>query len=138
MLPHSKNWREETMEEEKQFRKNKGGRPKKAIKKDQLLNLKCTLIECKLIKAKARSANLSVSEYLREMGLTGKIDRREKALPKEILQLTGTINHLAANLNQIAKKRNGIDELNFFERAGLKDQSDQLKKLAEDIKKFLK
>lgn len=126
------------MEEQKRFAKNKGGRPRKAIKKDHLLNLKCTVIESKLIKAKARLANLSVSEYLREMGLTGKIDRREKSLPKEVLQLTGTINHLAANLNQIAKKRNGIDELNFFERAELKSQSEELKKLAGDIKRFLK
>lgn len=126
------------MEKEIRFARNKGGRPKKDVKRDQLLNLKCTLLESKLIKAKARLASLSVSEYLREMGMTGKIDRREKTLPREVLQLTGSINHLAANLNQIAKKRNGIDELNFFERAELKSQSEQLKRLAEDIKKFIK
>ena len=118
--------------------KGKGGRPKKPLKKDQLLQLKCTLVDRKVIQAKAKLANLSVSEYLREMGLSGKIDRREKIFPKEILQLTGTINHLAANLNQIAKKRNGIDELNAFERVELKMQSDELKRLAEEIKKYLK
>jgi hypothetical protein len=57
------------------------------------------------------------------MGLTGKIDRREKALPKEVLELTGTLNHMAANLNQIAKKRNGVEELNALDRATLKVQS---------------
>jgi hypothetical protein len=126
------------MEVVKQLARNKGGRPKKDIKKDQLLNLKCTLIERKIIQGKAKQANLSVSEYLREMGLTGKIDRREKSLPKEILQLIGIINHLVANLNQIAKKRNGVDELNALERVQLKVQSDQLKQLAIDIKSYLK
>jgi hypothetical protein len=126
------------MEEVKAFTKNKGGRPKKDIKKDQLLNLKCTQIERRVIKAKAKQANLSISEYLREMALAGKIDRRERVLPKEVLQLTGTINHLAANLNQIAKKRNGIDELNAFERAELMVQSGQLKRLAEEIKNHFK
>src|SRR5690606_18122674 len=121
------------MEEVKELTKNKGGRPKKAIKRDQLLNMKCTLTERKVIQYKAKLANLSVSEYLREMGLTGKIDRREKKLPKEILQFTGTLNHVAANLNQIAKKRNGPDELNAFERAGLMVQSGEVKCLAEKI-----
>lgn len=126
------------MEEVKALIKRKGGRPKKGLKKDQLLQLKCTLVERKVILAKAKLANLSISEYLREMGLSGKIDSREKTIPKEVLQLTGTINHLAANLNQIAKKRNGIDELNAFERVELKVQSDELKRLAEEIKKYLK
>jgi hypothetical protein len=126
------------MEEIKAFTKGKGGRPKKPLKKDQLLQLKCTLVDRKVIQAKAKLANLTVSEYLREMGLSGKIDRREKNFPKEVLQLTGTINHLAANLNQIAKKRNGIDELNAFERVELKMQSDELKRLAEEIKNYLK
>ena len=79
-----------------------------------------------------------MSEYLREMGLSGKIDRREKAIPKEILLLTGTLNHLAANLNQIARKRNGIEELNALERAGLEVQSRDLKKLAIEIRSYLK
>lgn len=126
------------MEEVKTFIKGKGGRPKKALKKDQLLQTKCTLVDKKVIQAKAKLVNLTVSEYLRHMGLSGKIDRREKVIPKEVLQLTGTINHVAANLNQIAKKRNGIDELNAFERALLKTQSDELKRLTEEIKNYLK
>src|SRR5690242_2994504 len=99
--------------------KNKGGRPKKAIKKECRVSVRCSFIQRKAIQAKARSVNFSVSEYLLTMGLTGKIDSKEKALPKEILKFTGTLNHLAANLNQIAKKRNGIEPLNAFERADL-------------------
>ena len=125
------------MEERKTTTRNKGGRPKKAVKKDQLLAVKCTLYERRAIEARAKSVNLSISEYLREIALTGKIDRRDKALPKEVLAMTGTINHLAANLNQIAKKRNGIEELNALERATLKVQSGELKGIAVQIKKFL-
>ena len=117
---------------------HKGGRPRKTIKRDQLLAVKCTLMERKVIEAKSRSVLLSVSEYLRALGLSGKIDRRQKVLPKEVLALTATLNHMAANLNQIAKKRNGIDELNALERAELQYFSGQFKQLANDIKNYLK
>jgi hypothetical protein len=122
------------MEEKKRSTRNKGGRPKKAVKKDQLIAIKCSLFERRAIEARAKSANLSVSEYLREIALTGKIDRRERALPKEVLALTGTLNHMAANLNQIAKKRNSNEELNALERAELKVQSGELKGIAKQIK----
>ena len=125
------------MEEQKTKAKNKGGRPKKAVKKDQIMAFKCTLFERRAIEVRAKSTNLLPSEYLREMGLTGKIDRREKALPKEVLELTGTLNHMAANLNQIAKKRNGVEELNALDRATLKVQSGELKGIAAQIKTFL-
>ncbi len=82
-------------------------------------------------------AGLTASEYLCKIGLNGKIDRREKTFPKEILQLTGTINHMAANLNQIAKKRNGIEELNAFERASLQVLSGEVKQIAKEIKNYL-
>ncbi|WP_240915153.1 plasmid mobilization protein [Chitinophaga oryziterrae] len=137
MLSHSKNKEEEDMEQRNAQTKNKGGRPKKDVKKDQLMAIKCSLYERRIIEARARSVDLSVSEYLREIGITGKIDRREKALPKEVLELTGTLNHMAANLNQIAKKRNGIEELSPLERANLKVQSGEVKELAKQIKSYL-
>ncbi|HVU97325.1 MAG TPA: hypothetical protein VHE34_18980 [Puia sp.] len=117
--------------------RNKGGRPKKAVKKDQLLGVKCSLLERRAIEAKARSANLSVSEYLRTMGIDGKIDRPERTLPREVLKITGTLNHLAANINQIAHKRNRHDELNALERATLQHDSTVLRQLAKDIKSYL-
>lgn len=118
-------------------RKNKGGRPPKAVKRNQLMATKCTLFERKVMEAKAKSMGLTVSEYLREIGLTGKIDRRNKALPKEVLGFTATLNHLAANLNQLAKKRNSSDELSPLERAELKVQSGHIKGLALQIKNYL-
>ena len=117
--------------------KNKGGRPKKAIKKDQLLGVKCSLLERKVIEYKAKESNASVSEYLRKLGLSGKIDMKIKLLSKDILQFKGTLNHLAANLNQVAKKRNMNDELNALERASLEHQSKEIKQLVNDIQKFL-
>ena len=122
------------MEQQNAQTKNKGGRPKKAVKKDQLLAVKCSLIERHTIEALAKSANLSVSEYLREIGMTGKIDRREKALPPEVLELKGELNHLAANFNQIAKKRNSNDELTALERADLKVWMKEIKELVTRIK----
>lgn len=125
------------MEEQNDAKKNKGGRPKKVVKKDQLLAIKCTLYERKIIEAKAKKVNISVSEYLREIGLTTKINFRNKALPKEILSLTGMLNHMAANLNQIARKRNSNDELSPLERAELKVRSTEVKDLAVQIKNFM-
>ncbi|HET6254713.1 MAG TPA: mobilization protein [Puia sp.] len=125
------------MEQQRTLTRNKGGRPKKAVKKDQILAVKCSLFERRAIEARAKSTNLTVSEYLREIALTGKIDRRLKVFPKEVLALSGTFNHIAANLNQIAKKRNSGEELNALERADLKVQSGVLKGLAVEIKSYL-
>jgi hypothetical protein len=125
------------MEKQKTTARNKGGRPKKAVKKDQLLAVKCSLVERKVIVARAKSAGLSVSEYLREIAMTGKIERHDKALPKEVLVHLGTINHVASNINQIAKKRNGFDELNAMDRAELKVLAGELKALAPQIKSYL-
>jgi len=135
--PHSENRESKDMDTRKNDTKKKGGRPRKAVKKDQLLGVKCSLIERRAIETKAKSVNLSVSEYLRTMGLTGKIDRLTKMLPKEVLQFSGTLNHLAANMNQIAKKRNSNEELNAMERAVLKHESEQVKQLAQAVKNYL-
>jgi methyl-accepting chemotaxis protein len=62
---------------------------------------------------------------------------RVKTLNREVLQLTGTLNHIAANLNQIAKKRNSFDELSVLERARLNQQSTSLQQIVTDIKAYL-
>lgn len=118
-------------------KRNKGGRPKKEIKKDQFLGVKCSLVERKVIENKAGQVGVSVSEYLRKLGLSGKIDMKLKIVSKEILLFTATLNHLAANLNQIAKKRNSNDQLNAIERAQLEQLSKVNKQLAMDIKNRL-
>ena len=115
----------------------KGGRPKKMVRKDHVLTLKCALTEKCFIEAKAKKCGLTVSEYLRAAAINGKIDMPKKLLPPEVLQLTGTLNHLAANLNQIAKKRNSSEQQDAIERAGLELQSKELKIIAANIKNYL-
>jgi len=88
------------------IKRNKGGRPKVSLKRAASLTVMCNLIEKKLIQLNARKVNLSASVYLRELGLKGAVKVKLKTLPKEVLQFTGTLNHMAANLNQIARKRN--------------------------------
>jgi hypothetical protein len=118
--------------------KNKGGRPVKAVKQNHFIGVKCSQIEKTLMREKAKILGLTLSEYLRETGLKGQAVSKIKTLPVEVLQLTGTLNHLAAKLNQIAKKRNGIEQLDALERAGLEVQSRDLKRLADAIKNYLK
>lgn len=127
----------ETLENGNDHIKKKGGRPPKAVKKDQLLGVKCTLIERRAIEANAKSAGLSVSEYLCKMALTGRVDTRQKALPKQVLQFFGDMHHTAANINQIAKKRNQFDELNAFDRATLKELVPFIKEGVGIIKLYL-
>jgi hypothetical protein len=125
------------MESVKEYKRNKGGRPKKDIKRNQQLAVMCTLMERKLIEVKAKTADVSISEFLRTIALQRHIDRKIKALPKEVLLFTATLNHLAANMNQVAKKRNQNDELNSLERADLSILCNEIKKLALDIKNYL-
>jgi hypothetical protein len=119
------------------LKNNKGGRPPKEVKRLRTLSVKCSFFEGMQIENKAKQVGLSVSEYLREMGLKGMVKVRVRTLPKEVLQFAGTLNHIAANLNQIAKKRNSFDELSVLERARLNQQSTSLQQLVMDIKVYL-
>jgi len=138
MLAHSKNQEEKDMEELEKKLKNKGGRPIKAIKKSRVLTLKCSNYERMIIQAKAKKVNLTLSEYLREMALSGKVNLLGKALPKEVLELTGTLNHMAANLNQLAKKSNSVTEiLTKTDFLVMKWLSEDLKGIALKLKNSL-
>jgi len=138
MLAHSEyRQKNETMEQPRNHTRSKGGRPKKSVKRDQLLGVKCTLPERRVIESRARSVQMTLSEYLRNIGLTGKIDRSERSLPKEVLQFTATLNHLAANMNQIARKRNRDESLNAIERATLQVDANAIRQLAKDVKSYL-
>jgi hypothetical protein len=119
-------------------RVNKGGRPKKTEHLDQKITVMCTRFDLIAIRFYAKEINITVSEYLRESGLKRQVGRTSKVLPKEVLQLIGTLNHMAANLNQIAYKRNRGDELNALERAELMVLSGQIKELAKTIKAAFK
>jgi hypothetical protein len=126
------------MESEKDHTKHKGGRPKKDVKRSEQLAVMCTSVERTVIEYKAKTANMSVSEFLRTLALKGQVDTRKKVLPQEVLQGIATINHVAANVNQIAKKRNSFDELNAMERAELQWIVGQLKQYVNDFKNYFR
>ena len=96
----------------------------------------CTLVERTIIEHKAKSVNGSVPKFLRTLALKGQVDTRKKVLPKEVLQGIGSVSHIAANVNQIAKKRNSFDELSPLERADLMWIADQLKQFINDFKNY--
>jgi hypothetical protein len=112
----------------------KGGRPKKPVRKSEQLAVMCSLVERKIIEHKAKQSGVPVSQFLRELALNGKIETRPNTFPKEILLFTSTQNHLAANVNQVAKKRNREETFNAKERAEWMLLSEDVKKLAEKIK----
>ncbi|WP_234997921.1 hypothetical protein [Mucilaginibacter sp. OK098] len=62
---------------------------------------------------------------------------RVKTLPKSVLEMRGTLNHIAANLNQIAKRRNRGDDLNAMERALLEQDMRSLRGLVKDINAYI-
>lgn len=138
MLNAFKNQEDKIMEQTNEPKKNKGGRPPKSVKRNRVVALKCASYEQTMISARAKKTGLTVSEYLRDLGLNGQIVITEKVLPREVLSMTGTLNHIAANLNQIAKKRNSVvDELNAADRASLEFLSRELKQLVLSIKMYL-
>jgi hypothetical protein len=127
------------MEGSRTVKGSKGGRPRKAVKRDQLLGVKCTLSERTAIEQKAKDNALSVSEYLRELGLYSFDNtRKQKTLPKEVLLFTATLNHLAANINQIAYRTNRGDFLTPLERVDLFRLIMEIKTLSSSIKSYLK
>ncbi|HVX27890.1 MAG TPA: plasmid mobilization relaxosome protein MobC [Parafilimonas sp.] len=123
---------------QKTIKKSIGGRPKKLIKQDHFIGIKCSASEKETLQQKAKANDLSLSEFLRETALKGQPVIQIKALPKEILLFTATLNHLAANINQIAKQCNTYNQLTAFERIELQMLSIQIKQLATDIKNYLK
>jgi hypothetical protein len=53
------------------------------------------------------------------------------------LLICATLNHIAANLNQLARKRNSFDELSVLDRTRLQQLSDNLHQLVKDVKIYL-
>ena len=109
-----------------------------ATKKDCFIGVRCTLDEKKLIREKAKEMNQGAGEYLRNLGLNRQIDIQTKALPKEVLLMIGTLNHLSANINQLAKKRNQEQNFSLLEIARLTILAAEVKELASSIKSYVK
>jgi hypothetical protein len=116
----------------------KTGRPAKQHKRRQIAAAMCTPLEKKLIEVNAKRADMTVSEFLRELGLKTRIQVKVRTLPKEVLQFTGRLNNVASNMNQLARKRNSGDELNALERALLNQGVREIHGLVLDIKAYVK
>ena len=125
-----------TMQTTVKRRNTKGGSPPKEIKRNKTITVHCSAFEQRLLKTKSKEAGITVSEYLRDVGLAGKIDRPKIEFPKEALLLNGRLNHLAANLNQIAKKRNSGEDIGAFMRTQLDELCDQLHLITHTIKNY--
>jgi hypothetical protein len=121
----------------KKERNRKGGRPKVAEKRDESLTVMCNIFEKRVIQANATRAGMTVSVFLRQYGLSGKMEVKIKTIPRGVLHLTGTLNHVAANLNQIARKRNKGEDLDALERALLNKEVRNLQELSMEIKAHL-
>ena len=117
--------------------RNKGGRPRAMQKRDQQLAVICTREERALIQQKARASSLPVSAWLRTVALQGQTGSTKKTIPKEILLLSATLNHTAANINQLTKKHNQYQLFSDAEITRLQQLITELKQLAAGIKKSL-
>jgi len=102
-----------------------------------LIGVKCTNVEKIIILHKAKKVCVTPSEYLRTLGVKGQVDRKIKVLPKEVLAFIGTLNHMAANLNQVAKKRNREETFNDMEREEFFMLSKDIQKLIKQIRNYL-
>ncbi|MFD2574662.1 plasmid mobilization relaxosome protein MobC [Spirosoma soli] len=109
--------------------KKKGGRPPSQTKRDQQMTVCLTKLEKLAIQRRAQKAGLNLSDYGRQMVLTGKAQVRLSA------EENATLNQVAKlgnNLNQLAHKANadGIRSIAFEAQRLLRQLSDLLDKPA--------
>jgi hypothetical protein len=110
---------------------NKGGRPKKVLKKNQRITVKCTNLDKATIEGKSKLAELTVSEFLLELGLTGQVDTRQRVIPGPLLDLKASLLPIGNNLNQLTKIFHG--KPNLFTAADL----EQLQKVLGTLQEVL-
>ena len=111
------------MADEKPVRKT-GGRPKNPQKRDEQSTVYWSTLEYLAVKKRAEKAGLNLSDYCRQMVLTGKAQVRLTPAENEVLN---QVARLGNNLNQIAHKANadGIRSV-AFEASRLLQQLSQL------------
>lgn len=84
-------------------RKKKGGRPPSATPRNQQMTVSLTKLEKLAVKRRAEKAGLNLSDYGRQMILSGQA--QTKLTPEENATLN-QVAQLGNNLNQIARKAN--------------------------------
>ena len=96
-------------------RKSKGGRPPKtaAAKYSETVRFRVTAAQMQTLRQSAAKSRLTLSEYARQMVLTGKVIT--PASPEE-LRLIAELTREKNNLNQLAKAQNAAGEFPFRRR----------------------
>jgi len=93
------------------YKKNKGGRPEKDIKRNALISVRFTKNEKQAIKYIAKKQNEKPSEFLRNIGLK-KIGLSVRKKPNQETQnLRNELRRIGVNINQIAKQLNINNQL---------------------------
>ena len=98
----------------------------------------CTIMEKKIIQIQCQEGRYKYIRFIcGTLGLNERVKMVVKTLPKEVLQFMGMLNHMAANLNQIAKKRNKGEDLNALDRALLNQEVRAIQEVVKDVKTYL-
>jgi hypothetical protein len=103
--------------------------------KSTYVMLRCTPTEKRYIKIRAHEAGLSVSVFLRDMGLKDSPEKR-KTLPPEVLAFIGQLAQLIGALEIIARRRLDNEDLDGLERAELNFRAKEVKILIKDVKSY--
>lgn len=117
------------------------GRPKsdKNNERNKRVTIRFTDKELACIKAKAKEANVSISEYIREMVSKGKIEVHVDTgrSISDIKPLTEEFHKIGINLNQIAHHLNGKGEYTERLKRDLIKRADELRKLSDKTNDLL-
>ena len=108
----------------------------KGLHKNKHSKVNFTTAEKRYIEIRARDAGLSVSGYLREIGLKD-FPGKEKTLPFEVLAFNGQLSQIIGFLEIIARKRLDNEDLDSLQRAELTFRLKEVKLLIENIKSYL-
>ena len=110
--------------------KKKGGRPPSEKKRDQQMTVCLTKLEKLVVQRRAEKAGLNLSDYGRQMILTGKAQVRLSPAENAVLN---QVAKLGNNLNQIAHKAHadGIRSIVLEAQRLLRQLSEILDKPAE-------
>ena len=91
------------------------GRPKKIVKRELTTGIRFTRIEDTLIRQKAKTAGLSVTNYIRKMAIYGGVKARFTDEDRQLLrQFVGTSNILN-ELVKIAQQQGSLTAHTYFE-----------------------
>ncbi len=121
----------ETVRKYDRLHNSKGGRPLKAVKRENDIRVRLTQTEHFLISEKAKKAGMTISEWFRRSAVKGKVLVR---VSTEDLKVLRTLSGMANNLNQLTKlaHQQGFLVVQRKCRELLSDIDDTLKKLSRD------